>query len=79
MVVSPEQLELQAEQAQVNRDSAQLFRAAGDRYLNDQRNYPAALRCYRNFLDEADPDALQVGKEDTWLLISLKRSRQVEN
>jgi hypothetical protein len=76
---SPAELELQAEQAPGKAEAARLFREAGDRYLRDYADYRAALRCYRNFLDEADPDALSVSADDTWLLTSLKRARAQEN
>ena len=76
---SPAELELEAEKASVKAESARLFREAGDRYLRDYADYRAALRCYRNFLDEADPDALTVSPDDTWLLTSLKRARAQES
>ena len=52
---------------------------AGDRYLRDYADYRAALRCYRNFLDEADPADRAVSTDDTWLLTSLKRAREQES
>lgn len=78
VVLSPADLELQAEQASAKAESARLFREAGDRYLRDYADYRAALRCYRNCLD-ADPDALTVLPDDTWLLTSLKRARAQES
>jgi hypothetical protein len=75
---SPSELELQAEQASAKAEAARLFRAAGDGYLRDYADYRAALRCYRNYLDEAIPDALAVSPDDTWLLTSLKRARAQE-
>jgi hypothetical protein len=78
-VLSPAELELEAEKAVVKAESARLFREAGDRYLRDHADYRAALRCYRNFLDEADPDARTISADDTWLLTSLKRARAQEN
>jgi len=78
-IPSPAELELRAEQAPARADAAQLFRQAGDRYLRDYADYQAAIRCYRNFLDEADPDALTVSADDTWLLTSLKRARAQES
>ncbi|HKB03192.1 MAG TPA: hypothetical protein VKD90_13280, partial [Gemmataceae bacterium] len=77
--LSPAELELEAEKAAVKAESARLFREAGDRYLRDYADYRAALRCYRNFLDEADPDTLTILADDTWLLTSLKRARAQEN
>jgi len=76
--LSPGELELEAEKTLVKADSARLFREAGDRYVNDRADYQAALRCYRNFLDEAGPEARTVTPEDTWLLTSLKRAREQE-
>ena len=71
----PAQLELEAEQLLARAESARIFRQAGDAYLLDESNYRAALRCYRNFLDEADVADLTPSKEDTWLLTSLKADR----
>ena len=48
-------------------------------YATDLADYRAALRCYRNFLDEADPADRAVGPDDTWLLTSLKRAREQES
>src|SRR5262245_16621381 len=52
---TPAEIELEAEQIAVKAEAARRFRDAGDRYLNDFADYGGALRCYRNFLDEADP------------------------
>jgi hypothetical protein len=76
--LSPGELELEAEKTLVKADSARLFREAGDRYVNERADYQSALRCYRNFLDEASPEACTVSAEDTWLLTSLKRAREQE-
>ena len=78
-VLSPAELELEAEQITVKAESARRFREAGDRYFRDFADYRAALRCYRNFLDEADKAELLVTPDDTWLLTSLKRAREQEN
>jgi len=75
---TPAELELEAEQITVKAESARRFREAGDRYLNEFADYRAALRCYRNFLDEADPADRTVSADDTWLLTSLKRAREQE-
>lgn len=77
--LSAAELELQAEQTLVKADAARRFREAGDIYLRDYADYRAALRCYRNFLDEADPADRVVTPEDTWLLTSLKRAREQES
>jgi hypothetical protein len=78
-VLTPAQLELVAEQTTVKAESARRFREAGDRYLKELADYRAALRCYRNFLDEADPVDRAVTPDDTWLLTSLKRAREQES
>ena len=76
---SAAELEIEAEKTLVKADSARQFRAAGDRYLQDAADYQAALRCYRNFMDSAEPADLTVTSDDTWLLTSLKRAREQEN
>lgn len=76
---SPAELELAAEQILERAEAARRFREAGDRYLRDYADYRAALRCYRNFLDEADPADRAVTPSDTWLLSSLKRAREQES
>jgi hypothetical protein len=76
--LSPAELELAAEQAPEKAEAARRFREAGDRYLREFADYRAALRCYRNFLDEADPADQAVSPADTWLLTSLKRAREQE-
>jgi hypothetical protein len=75
---TPAELELEAEQLVVKAEAARRFREAGDRYLLDLADYRGALRCYRNFLDEADPADRAVSADDTWLLASLKRAREQE-
>jgi hypothetical protein len=78
-VPSPAELELAAEQIDDKPTAARRFREAGDRYLKDLADYRAALRCYRNFLDEADLADRAVTPDDTWLLTSLKRAREQES
>jgi hypothetical protein len=78
-ILSPAEIELAAEQILDPAEAARRFREAGDRYLREQANYQAALRCYRNFLDSADPADMTTSTEDTWLLTSLKRAREQEN
>lgn len=78
-VVSPAQLELEAEQILVKAEAARRFREAGDLYLRTFADHRSALRCYRNFLDEADPADRAISNDDTWLLTSLKRAREQEN
>jgi hypothetical protein len=78
-VLSPAEVELEAEKTLVKAESARRFREAGDRYLREYSDYRAALRCYRNFLDEAEPAQLEITHDDTWLLTSLKRARAQES
>lgn len=77
--LSPSELELAAEQVVDRAEAARRFREAGDRYLRELANYPAALRCYRNFLDGAAAPDRAVAPDDTWLLTSLKRAREQES
>jgi hypothetical protein len=76
--LSPPEMELEAERALVPAESARRFREAGDRYLLDLADYRSALRCYRNFLDEAAEADLAAAASDTWLLASLKNARTKE-
>lgn len=69
-----EQAELLAEQADDRGEAAQLYRLAGDKYLNDVQDYSNAARCYRLFLARAGDPALSPEAADTWLLTSLKNA-----
>jgi hypothetical protein len=53
---------------------AELFRKAGDRYLEEWGDVPSALRCYRSALDAGDT----IGPDDSWLLMALKQAKQKE-
>jgi hypothetical protein len=75
VALSPADLELQAEQLDDPAVAAELYRKAGDRYLQEQQKYDHALRCYRQYLDRAGSKALEVTESDNWLLTSLKNSR----
>jgi hypothetical protein len=55
-----------------------LFRAAGDRYLADQADVQAAVRCYGNALDDGSAEDLTIESTDSWLLIAIKDARQRE-
>jgi hypothetical protein len=55
-----------------------LYRQAGDLYLNAEGDVQAALRCYRLALDAGSDKDLAVAPEDNWLLSSLKEARQRE-
>jgi hypothetical protein len=76
--LTPAQIELEAERALAKEESSRLFREAGDRFLREEQDYQAALRCYRNFLDEAADTELAAADSDTWLLTSLKNARRKE-
>ncbi len=54
------------------------FRRAGDRYLEEDGDLTAAIRCYRKALDAAPPPALAISPNDNWLLMSLKSARLKE-
>jgi hypothetical protein len=56
----------------------ELYQLAGDRYLAEFGDLQAALRCYRQALDESSEQDLRVKPEDNWLLIALKKARQKE-
>ena len=71
-------LELQAEQTTVRAEAARKYRDAGHRYYRDIADYVSAIRCYRLFLDAADPADLAIGSDDTTLLVSLKTARESE-
>jgi hypothetical protein len=57
---------------------ADLYRQAGQRYLRDDNDPLSAVRCYRQSLNAASPDALTVSADDDWLLMALKDARQRE-
>ncbi|HQR09477.1 MAG TPA: hypothetical protein PLN21_21825 [Gemmatales bacterium] len=69
------QLELQAEKADDPAQSAQLYRQAGDRFLEAQ-DLRSALRCYRIHLNEGGPGVHTVLASDSWLLMNLKTSNE---
>ena len=66
--------ELKAELADDPAAAARLYRAAGDKYLNDRQDYRNAARCYRLFLARAGDTGLSPDPADTWLLTSLKNT-----
>ena len=71
-------LELLAEQAGTPAKAAKLYRAAGDRFLNDAGDYEQAVRCYRLYFRHAGNEARMVSADDSWLLMSLKTSELKE-
>jgi hypothetical protein len=74
---SPERLERWAFLAGGEKRVA-LYRRAGDGFL-DRGDVQGALRCYRRALDGGTAADLAIEAEkDSWLLMSLKMSRQKE-
>jgi hypothetical protein len=57
---------------------AELYRQAGDRYLRDEADPAAALRCYGNALGAAPAAGLTISDQDSWLLMAIKDARQRE-
>jgi hypothetical protein len=55
-----------------------LFRKAGDRYLEDNGDVESAVRCYRTALDLGTSEDARVSPTDSWLLVSLKVAKQKE-
>jgi hypothetical protein len=55
-----------------------LYREAGQRYLQEHHDVQSALRCYGQALDSGTDKDLTVNPEDDWLLIALKHARQEE-
>jgi hypothetical protein len=54
-----------------------LFRLAGDKYLQDN-NIESATRCYRGALQGASDQDLKISVNDNWLFMSLKQAKQEE-
>jgi hypothetical protein len=71
---TPGALESQAVAAASPDERASLLRTAGDRYLTDQNDVEAALRCYRALLKlTSSTDRARSDPGDSWLLAALKR------
>jgi hypothetical protein len=68
-------LEWQALDSLKNRPD--LFRLAGDMYLQDN-DLESATRCYRGALEDASDQDLKISVNDNWLLMSLKQAKQEE-
>jgi len=75
VLVSAERVELQAEQATDPGESARLYRLAGARF-EERAEYGQARRCYRLHLLVVGPAGRAVSADDSWLLISVKRSQK---
>jgi hypothetical protein len=54
-----------------------LFRLAGDKYLQDN-DLESATRCYRGALEDAPDQDLKISVNDNWLFMSLKQAKQEE-
>jgi hypothetical protein len=59
------------------KDRFELYRRAGDLYLQDN-DVPSALRCYRGALDAAPARARVFSTHDNWLFMIAKEERQKE-
>jgi tetratricopeptide (TPR) repeat protein len=70
------ELEWRAFDSRDNR--AALFFDVAQRYLEEQKDYEAALRCYRQALDAAPREVLAIRPDDNWLVMALKEARQKE-
>ncbi len=55
-----------------------LYRAAGDRYLAQESDPRAAVRCYGNALSARPAADLTIEPGDSWLLMAIKDARQRE-
>jgi hypothetical protein len=69
-------LEWQALDTESNR--VELYRQAGDRYLQTELDPESAVRCYGGALDEAKSEDLAVSSQDSWLLMAIKVARDEE-
>lgn len=74
--VSPLALEWQAVDSREPRPD--LYRQAGDRYLQEDGDIQSAVRCYRNMLKAAPEEAATISVDDNWLLMALKDAQQKE-
>jgi hypothetical protein len=79
-VVAPEEPALALEWKAI--DSPQprpdLYRRAGDLYLDEEKDPESALRCYGQALDAAGAAEQAVAADDSWLLMVIKNARQKE-
>ena len=57
---------------------AELYRKAGDRYMEDENDPLSALRSYGNALDNGTEQDLTISTDDNWLLMAIKDARQKE-
>jgi hypothetical protein len=57
---------------------AQLYRAAGDRYLENNGDMQSAVRCYALAIESGEDKDLSLAADDSWLLMALKKARLEE-
>jgi hypothetical protein len=58
---------------------AELYRRAGDQYMESESDPESALRCYGASLDAASAVDRAVSAADNWLLMVIKNAREKEN
>jgi hypothetical protein len=73
-VLAPGEIERRADEA-TPEERRRLLELAGNRFLDEQSDVEAAMRCYRNLLAVAEEREWMPDADDSWLLIALKRSR----
>jgi hypothetical protein len=61
-----------------SRNRAELYRKAGDRYLQQEGDTASAVRCYRHIVDESKVKDLTISPDDNWLLMALKEAKRKE-
>lgn len=57
---------------------AELYRKAGDRYMEEENDPLSALRSYGNALDNGTEQDLAISSDDNWLLMAIKDARLKE-
>jgi hypothetical protein len=57
---------------------AELYRRAGDRYMEEQSDPLSALRSYGNALDNGTEKDLAISTDDNWLFMAIKDARLKE-
>jgi hypothetical protein len=70
-------VELRAARA-ADPERARLLRQAGERYLNEEIDPEAALRCYSKALDAGSEEDTKFSDRDDWLLMAIKNAREKE-
>jgi hypothetical protein len=59
-------------------ERAAVLRQAGRRYLDEQGDPEAALRCYSKSLDVGGKDDAKFSPDDDWLMMAIKNAREKE-